>query len=47
MPAILTDRLHRLAYATDASAYREIPEGVVYPETVEDVQELVAEARRR
>ena len=47
MPAILTDRLHRLAYATDASAYREIPEGVAYPETVEDVQELVAEARRR
>ena len=47
MPAILTDRLHRLAYATDASAYREMPEGVAYPETVRDVQELVAEARRR
>ena len=47
MPAILTDRLHRLAYATDASAYREMPEGVAYPETVADVQELVAEARRR
>ena len=47
MPAILTDRLHRLAYATDASAYREVPEGVAYPETVADVQELVAEARRR
>ena len=47
MPAILTDRLHRLAYATDASAYREVPEGVAYPETVADVQALVAEARRR
>ena len=46
MPAILTDRLHRLAYATDASAYREVPEGVAYPETITDIQELVAEARR-
>ena len=44
---ILTDRLHRLAYATDASAYREVPEGVAYATTVEEVQELVAEARRR
>ena len=47
MPAILTDRLHRLAYATDASAYREVPEGVSYPRTVAEVQELVAEARQR
>ena len=47
MPAILTDRLHRLAYATDASAYREVPAGVAYPEGSEDVRELVAEARRR
>ena len=47
MTLILTDRLHRLAYATDASAYREVPEGVAYPESVADLQELVAEARRR
>ena len=47
MPPILTDRLHRLAYATDASAYREVPVGVSYPESVADVQALVAEARRR
>ena len=47
MPSILTDRLHRLAYATDASAYREVPEGVSYPESVADVQALVAEALRR
>ncbi len=47
MTAILTDRLHRLAYATDASAYREMPAGVAYPESPEDVRELVAEARRR
>ena len=47
MPTILTDRLHRLAYATDASAYREVPEGVAYPQNVAELQELVAEARRR
>jgi FAD/FMN-containing dehydrogenase/Fe-S oxidoreductase len=47
MPVIHTDRLHRLAYATDASAYREVPEGVACPETLADVQALVAEARRR
>ena len=44
---ILTDRLHRIAYSTDASAYREVPMGVAYPKSVEDIQELVAEARRR
>ena len=47
MSIIITDRVHRLAYATDASAYREVPEGVAYPESVADVQALVAEARRR
>ena len=47
MSAILTDRIHRLAYATDASAYREMPEGVAYPRTEEDIRELVVEARRR
>ena len=47
MPKILTDRVHRLAYATDASAYREVPEGVAYAGSVRDIQELVAEARRR
>ncbi len=47
MPAIFTDRIHRLAYATDASAYREMPEGVAYPRTEEDIRELVVEARRR
>ncbi len=43
---ILTDSLHKIAYSTDASIYREIPFGVAYPESVEDVQALVAEARR-
>lgn len=44
---ILTDSLHKTAYSTDASAYREVPQGVAYPETVEDIIELVAEAKRR
>lgn len=44
---ILTDSLHKIAYATDASVYREIPYGVAYPETAEDIQLLLAEARRR
>ena len=44
---ILTDRLHRIAYSADASVYREIPLGVAYPQTVADVQALVAEARSR
>lgn len=46
-PEILSDRLHRIAYATDASVYRELPLGVAYPQTVEDVVALVEEARSR
>lgn len=44
---ILTDSIHKIAYATDASVYREIPYGVAYPETVEEVQELMRMARER
>lgn len=42
-----TDSLHKIAYATDASVYREIPYGVAYPETIEDIQELMRIARER
>lgn len=42
-----TDSLHKIAYATDASVYREIPYGVAYPETIEDVQELMRMTRER
>ena len=42
-----TDSLHKIAYATDASVYREIPYGVAYPETIEDVQELIRMTRER
>ncbi len=44
---ILTDTLHRIAYATDASAYREMPLGVAYPKTGTDIIELIHEARHR
>lgn len=44
---IFTDSLHKIAYATDASVYREIPLGVAYPKTVEDIRELLAEASKR
>jgi len=47
MAQILTDSLHKLAYATDASVYREIPYGVAYPADDEDIRSLIAEARRR
>jgi len=42
---IYTDNYHRKIYATDASAYREIPKAVAFPETIEDIIELVNKAR--
>ena len=42
-----TDTLHRLAYATDASAYREMPVGVAFPEGAEEVRELLQKAREQ
>ena len=47
MSIILTDSLHKIAYSTDASIYRETPMGVAYPETVDDIVALVGEARCR
>ncbi len=44
---LYTDSLHKIAYATDASVYREIPYGVAYPETEEDVRELMQMAREK
>ena len=43
---ILTDSLHRIAYATDASAYRELPLGVAYPKDEQEIIELIHEAKR-
>ena len=47
MIEIQTDSLHKIAYATDASVYREIPYGVAYPKNEDDIVELIHEARRR
>ena len=47
MTEILTDRLHKTAYSTDASVYREVPYGVAYPASAEDIKMLISEARRR
>lgn len=44
-PKVLTDNIHRIAYATDASAYREMPLGVAYPENAADIYELIRLAR--
>ena len=45
MTKIFTDSIHKIAYSTDASAYREIPAGVAYPESDEDIPELISYAR--
>lgn len=42
-----TDSLHQIIYATDASAYREMPLGVVYPRDEGDVVEVVRYAKER
>lgn len=47
MYTLHTDSLHRIAYATDASAYREMPEGVAYPETDDDIVALIQLAHER
>ena len=44
---LFTDSLHKIAYATDASVYREIPFGVAYPETVDDVRALMQLAKEK
>lgn len=47
MYTLLTDPLHRIAYATDASAYREVPQGVAYPENEADIIDLINIARKQ
>ena len=38
---VMTDSLHQMIYATDASAYREMPLAVVYPRDASDVKECI------
>ncbi len=40
-----TDDTMRIIYATDASAYREMPLAVAVPKTKEDIKKLIAFAR--
>ncbi len=42
---ILYDESIRLMYATDASAYREVPLAVVYPKNKEDIRRLILFAK--
>ncbi len=39
--ALHTDQVMRTLYATDASAYREMPLGVALPETIADIEALI------
>lgn len=38
---LFTDDLHRILFATDASVYRELPLGVVFPKQSEDIQTII------
>ena len=42
---VLYDDSTRLIYATDASAYREIPTAVTFPKSAKDIKTLIAFAR--
>src|SRR5512140_1140149 len=42
---VITDELRRLAYGTDASFYRLIPEAVAIVDSEDDVQHVLAAAR--
>ena len=46
-PRLFTDPLHRIVYATDASAYREVPQAVAFPENKQDIIELILLACER
>ncbi|HRS01739.1 MAG TPA: FAD-linked oxidase C-terminal domain-containing protein [Bacteroidota bacterium] len=42
---IYYDNFWKILYATDASDYREIPRGVVYPKTIDDIKTIIDFAR--
>lgn len=42
---LYTDQTQRILYATDASAYREIPVAVTRPASVDDIKKIIAFAR--
>ena len=44
---LYTDSLHKIAYSTDGSVYREVPLAVAFPRSVDDVRQLMEVARER
>lgn len=44
---IKTDSLTRRLYATDASMYEELPAGVTFPKSVQDIQQLIQQAQKK
>ncbi|MDN5203301.1 FAD-linked oxidase C-terminal domain-containing protein [Fulvivirgaceae bacterium BMA10] len=43
---LYVDKVMRTIYATDASAYREVPQGIAIPGTVDDIKALVQFAKK-
>ncbi|NQU63203.1 MAG: FAD-binding protein, partial [SAR324 cluster bacterium] len=43
--ALFTDKSHQLMYATDASAYKELPLAVVVPKNLADIKQIITFAR--
>ncbi len=44
---IQTDSLTRRLYATDASIYEDLPSGVAFPKSIEEIQQVVKEASNK
>ena len=44
---LYTDETTRILYATDASAYREMPLAVAVPKSIDDMKKLIAFAREK
>ncbi|GIZ08456.1 FAD-binding and (Fe-S)-binding domain-containing protein [Flavobacterium sp. UMI-01] len=42
---LLYDELHKILYATDASAYKLVPQAVALPKTVEDIVKIICFAK--
>ncbi|MDZ7718007.1 MAG: FAD-linked oxidase C-terminal domain-containing protein [Balneolaceae bacterium] len=47
MSSIYTDSLTRRLYANDASIYEEVPKGVAFPKTLENIQQLVKQSKEK
>ncbi len=43
---VFTDKTNKLLYATDASAYRELPQAIVRPKDEEDIKKIIDFARQ-